>query len=108
MAESQAELLFNHMDLRAVGPEDLQALETRLRAEFSKSIYALEGNVDERATLARVQLDDLGRDFARMEARVEGSMRSGFGSLRRAHYTSSAFNTLTTLSTVTVLLWWLR
>lgn len=108
MAESQAEFLANQMDLCAVDSEDLHALEDRLRTEFSKSIHVMESKIEDRATLARVQIDDLGHDFARMEARVEGSIRSGFGSLRRAHYTSSAFNTLTTLSAVTVLLWWLR
>ena len=108
MAESQAEFLANQMDLRAVDPEDLHALEDRLRAEFSKSIHVMESKIEDRATLARVQIDDLGHDFARMEARVEGTLKGALSGLRRAHYASSAFNTLTTLSAVTVLLWWLR
>ena len=107
MAESQAAFLADQMDLRAVDPEDLHALEDRLRTEFSKSIHVMESKIEDRATLARVQIDDLGHDFARMEARVEGTLKTALGRLRRAHYASSAFNTLTTLSAVTVLLWWL-
>lgn len=107
MAESQAEFLADQMDLRAVGPEDLRALEERLRTEFTNSIHGLDSKIEDRATLARVQIDDLGRDFARMETRVEGTLKSALGGLRRAHYASSAFNTLTTLSAVTFLLWWL-
>ena len=108
MAESQAEFLANQMDLRAVDPEDLHALEDRLRTEFSKSIHVMESKIEDRATLARVQIDDLGHDFARMEARVEGTLKTALGRLRRAHYASSAFNTLTTLSAIIILLWWLR
>lgn len=107
MAEAQAEFLADQMDLRGVDPEDLRALEERLRTEFTNSIHALESNVEERATLARVQIDDLARDFARMEARVEGTLKGVLSGLRRAHYTSTALNTLTTLSAITVLLWWL-
>ena len=99
MAESQAEFLADQMDLRA--------LEERLRTEFTNSIHGLDSKIEDRATLARVQIDDLGRDFARMETRVEGTLKSALGGLRRAHYASSAFNTLTTLSAVTFLLWWL-
>ena len=108
MAESQAAFLADQMDLRAVAPEDLHALEDRLRTEFSKSIHVMESKIEDRATLARVQIDDLGHDFARMEARVEGTPKGALSGLRRAHYASSAFNTLTTLSAVTVLLWCLR
>ena len=96
------------MDLRAVGPEDLHALEERLRAEFTNSIHVMDSKIEDRATLARVQIDDLARDFVRMEARVEGTVKSSFTSLRRAHYASSAFNTLTTLSAIIILFWWLR
>lgn len=106
MAETQAEFLADQMDLRVVGPEDLRALEERLRTEFTSSIHAMDGKIEERATLARVQIDDLTRDFARMEARVEGTLKNALGALRRTHYASSAFNTLTTLSVVTLLLWW--
>lgn len=107
MAESQAVFLAEQLNATSSDPADLLALEERLRGEFNSSIYALQTGFDERAMLARVQIDDLGRDFARMEARVEGTMKSSFGSLRRAHYTSSAFNTVTTLSAVTfLLLWW--
>ena len=108
MAESQAAFLADQMDLRAVDPEDLHALEDRLRTEFSKSIHVMESKIEDRATLARVQIDDLGHDFARMEARVEGTLKTALGRLRRAHYASSAFNTLTTLSAIIILLWWLR
>jgi hypothetical protein len=107
MAESQASFLADQMDLSSSGPADLTALEDRLRGEFDGSIHDVKKDMDERAMLARVQFDDLARDFARMEARVEGTVKSSFTSLRRAHYTSSAFNTLTTFSAVTVLLWWL-
>lgn len=107
MAESQALFLAEQTNLEAVGPDDLKALEGRLRGEFTASINAMQGDIDESAMLARVQFDDLARDFARMEARVEGTVKSSFTSLRRAHYTSSAFNTLATFSAVTVLLWWL-
>lgn len=107
MAESQAEFLADQMELRAVGPEDLRALEDRLRNEFTNSIHVLESDVIERATLARVQIDDLARDFIRMEARVEGQLKTSLSALRRALYASSAFNTLTTLSAVTFLLLWL-
>ena len=108
MAESQAAFLADQMDLRAVGPEDLHALEERLRAEFTNSIHVMDSKIEDRATLARVQIDDLARDFARMEARVEGTLKTALGCLRRAHYASSAFNTLTTLSAIIILLWWLR
>ena len=108
MAESQAAFLADQMDLRAVGPEDLHALEERLRAEFTNSIHVMDSKIEDRATLARVQIDDLARDFARMEARVEGTLKTALGGLRRAHYASSAFNTLTTLSAIIILLWWLR
>lgn len=108
MAESQAAFLADQMDLRAVAPEDLHALEERLRTEFTNSIHVMDGKVEERATLARVQIDDLARDFVRMEARVEGTLKSALGGLRRAHYAGSAFNTLTTLSAIIILFWWLR
>ena len=108
MAESQAAFLADQMDLRAVGPEDLLALEERLRTEFTNSIHVMDSKIEDRATLARVQIDDLARDFARMEARVEGTLKGALGGLRRAHYASSAFNTLTTLSAIIILFWWLR
>jgi len=108
MAESQAAFLADQMDLRAVGPEDLRALEERLRTEFTNYIHLMDSKIEDRATLARVQIDDLGHDFARMEARVEGTLKTALGRLRRAHYASSAFNTLTTLSAIIILLWWLR
>ena len=108
MAESQAAFLADQMDLTSAGPADLTALEDRLRGEFSQSMHNLQGDMEERAMLARVQIDDLGRDFGRMEARVEGTVKSSFTSLRRAHYASSAFNTLTTLSAIIILFWWLR
>lgn len=57
--------------------------------------------------LTRVQMDHLTRDFGKMEARVECSLRGSSVALQRALYASSAFNTLTTLSAVTfLLLWW--
>ena len=107
MAEAQAEFLADQMDIRGVGPEDLRALEERLRTEFTSAIHAMDGKIEEGATLARVQIDDLARDFTRMEARAEGTLKGALSGLRRAHYTSSALNTLTTLSVATLLLWWL-
>ena len=107
MAESQAIFLADQMDMRVVSPDDLLALESRLRTEFTNSIHVMEGKIEDRATLARVQIDDLGHDFARMEARVEGTLKSALRAFRRAHYASSALNTLTTLSAIIILLWWL-
>ena len=108
MAESQAVFLADQIHLRDIGPEDLDALEDRLRTEFTNAIHVMDGKIEDRATLARVQIDDLARDFFRIEARVEGTLKSALGGLRRAHYASSAFNTLTTLSAIIILFWWLR
>ena len=82
-------------------------MEERLRGELTSTADALRGEAEARALVTRVQMDDLTKDFAKMEARVEGSLRSSFVALQRALYASSAFNTLTTLSAVTFLLLWL-
>ena len=105
--ENQAEFLAEQMDAKTVQPEDLQALENRLRSQLTDTADALRDEAEARAVLARVQMDDLTKDFSKMEARVEGSLRNSFVALQRALYASSAFNTLTTLSAVTFLLLWL-
>ena len=106
MEEHQAALLAEQMDISSVNPNDLSALENKLRDEFNASIYDLRSEIDQRATLARVQVDDLKADFSKMEARVEGNLKTGLLALQRALLTSSAFSALTTLSAVTFLAFW--
>lgn len=108
MAESQAEFLADQMSLQDDRQSTLDNLEHKLRTELTGKINDLRGDMEARAMVTRTQMDDLTRDFARMEARVEGTLKSALGGLRRAHYASSAFNTLTTLSAVIILFWWLR
>lgn len=106
MEEHQAAFLAEQMDISSVNPNDLSALENKLRDEFNASIHDLRSEIDQRATLARVQVDDLKADFSKMEARVEGNLKTGLLALQRALLTSSAFNALTTLSAVTFLAFW--
>ena len=107
MAEKQAEFLADQIGMRAVGQADLVAIENRLRGELTNELDGLRSDMDTKSVLTRVQIDDLTAKFARMEARIEGTLKSSFVALRRAHYASSAFHTLTTLSVVILLLWWL-
>ena len=107
MNESQATFLADQMGMQSLGQADLEGLERKLRSEFGILIGELRSEVEYGATLTRVQVDDLGKDFIRMEARVEGHLKTSFTSLQRTLYASSAFNTLTTLSAVTFLLLWL-
>lgn len=106
MEEHQAAFLAEQMDISSVNPNDLSALENKLRDEFNASIHDLRSEIDQRAMLARVQVDDLKADFSQMEARVEGNLKTGLLALQRALLTSSAFNALTTLSAVTFLAFW--
>ena len=107
MNESQATFLADQMGMQSLGQADLECLERKLRSEFGILIGELRSELEHGATLTRVQVDDLGKDFIRMEARVEGHLKTSFTSLQRTLYASSAFNTLTTLSAVTFLLLWL-
>ncbi len=106
MAEMQAMFLAEQIELRGSSVEDLDALEDKLRNEFNASIFTLREDADTRATLARVQLDDLGKDFLRMEARVEGSLKSNKTDVTRAIYANSALHSLTIIIVMGVFIYW--
>ena len=63
--ENQAEFLAEQMDAKTVQPEDLQALENRLRSQLTDTADALRDEAEARAVLARVQMDDLTKDFSK-------------------------------------------
>ena len=90
MAESQAAFLADQMSLQDDRQSALDNLEHKLRTELTGKINDLRGDMEARAMVTRTQMDGLTRDFGKIEARVEGALKTALGRLRRAHYTGSA------------------
>lgn len=106
MAEMQVNFLAEQFRLSYAAADDLLGLEHKLRDEFNASIFALGEDAEARAILARVQLDDLSKDFLRMEARVEGSLRIGKNDVTRAIYANSALHSLAIITVMGVYIYW--
>lgn len=76
MAEMQVNFLAEQFRLSYAAADDLHGLEHKLRDEFNASIFALGEDAEARAILARVQLDDLGKDFLRMVSAFRGQFEN--------------------------------